>query len=463
MCADNLLKGKEVLLLEDDLMLGKRIEAHLGKLEMEVSLVRSCAEAANALREMAFDFTLFDLHLPDGQSLDLLREGRVPPNTPCILMTGEGGIQSAVESMRLGAADYLSKPFDLEELPLVFHQAQANLKKKRLDEHDQKQRKEKSDSLFFQGSFADDLAQLKKVLAADQRLKSSLPPLLINGPTGSGKSTYARWVHTHGPRADKPFVALNCSAIAENLLESELFGHEKGAFTDAKEARIGLFEAADQGTLFLDEIASLSLAAQAKLLLAIENGRIRRVGGTKEIDTDVRIIAAANQDLRKMITEGKFREDLFHRLDLLRISIPPLASRSADLPELANHLLGVLARKYRLPKPELGQEARHFALTHTWPGNVRELLHELERGLVLAEPGDKLALRAPSTPPPERKDDDWLNPDFTFPEDGFELEKEILRLIQLGIDQCGGNVSAAARLLGVPRDYLRYRLKQPED
>jgi DNA-binding NtrC family response regulator len=147
----------------------------------------------------------------------------------------------------------------------------------------------------------------------------------------------------------------------------------------------------------------------------------------------------------------------------LRISIPPLASRSADLPELANHLLGVLARKYRLPKPELGQEARHFALTHTWPGNVRELLHELERGLVLAEPGDKLALRAPSTPPPERKDDDWLNPDFTFPEDGFELENEILRLIQLGIGQCGGNVSAAARLLGVPRDYLRYRLKQPED
>ncbi len=459
------LKGKEILLLEDDLLLGKRIESKLEHAGLEVTRVQNCADAQRALEEMPFDYALFDLNLPDGESLELLRKGNVPSNTPCILMTGEGGIQSAVESIRLGAADYLSKPFDLDELPVVLQQAQASLKSKRLNEHVVKKRKEKSDSLFFEGSFSEDLGQLKKVLGADTRLQSNLPPLLIQGPTGTGKSTYAKWIHANGPRANQPFVALNCSAIAENLIESELFGHEKGAFTDAKEARIGLFEAADQGTLFLDEITSLSLPAQAKLLLSIETGKIRRVGSTKEFTTDVRIIAAANQDLREMIGEGSFREDLFHRLDLLRITIPPLVSRSQDLVLFAKHLLALLAQKYRLPIPDLGKESRNFILTHNWPGNVRELVHELERSLVLCEPNEPLQIiSAPAhgvhAYNPVGEEDDWLNPSFVFPEDGFDLEKEILRLIERAISQANGNISEAARLLGVPRDYIRYRLQK---
>jgi two-component system response regulator AtoC len=463
--SSQLLKGKEVLLLEDDLLLGKRIESKLGHAGLEVTRVQNCADAQRALQEMPFDFALFDLNLPDGESLELLRKGKVPSNTPCILMTGEGGIQSAVESIRLGASDYLSKPFDLDELPVVLQQAQTSLKSKRLSEHVEKERKEKSDSLFFEGSFAEDLALLKKVLAADTRLQSNLPPLLIQGPTGTGKSTYAKWIHANGPRSSQPFVALNCSAIAENLVESELFGHEKGAFTDAKEARIGLFEAADQGTLFLDEITSLSLPAQAKLLLAIETGKIRRVGGTKELATDVRIIAAANQDLLEMIEKGSFREDLFHRLDLLRITIPPLVSRSQDLVLFTKHLLGLLAQKYHIPIPDLDEDGRNFILTHSWPGNVRELVHELERSLVLCEPGEPLKIiSAPTqgtpTSDPNHRARDWLNHGFCFPEKGFDLEKEILRLVELGIKQAGGNISAAARLLGVPRDYLRYRLKK---
>ena len=459
------LKGKEILLLEDDLLLGKRIESKLEHAGLEVTRVQNCADAQRALEEMPFDYALFDLNLPDGESLELLRKGNVPSNTPCILMTGEGGIQSAVESIRLGAADYLSKPFDLDELPVVLQQAQASLKSKRLNEHVVKKRKEKSDSLFFEGSFAEDLGQLKKVLAADSRLQSNLPPLLIQGPTGTGKSTYAKWIHANGPRANQPFVALNCSAIAENLVESELFGHEKGAFTDAKEARIGLFEAADQGTLFLDEITSLSLPAQAKLLLSIETGKIRRVGSTKEFATDVRIIAAANQDLREMIGEGNFREDLFHRLDLLRITIPPLVSRSEDLVLFAKHLLALLAQKYRLPIPDIGKESRNFILTHNWSGNVRELVHELERSLVLCEPNEPLQIiSAPAhgvhAYNPVGEEDDWLNPSFVFPTDGFNLEKEMLRLIEHAISQVNGNISEAARLLGVPRDFIRYRLQK---
>ena len=457
------LKGKEVLLLEDDLLLGKRIEAFLSGLAMEVTRVGTCAEAQTALKEIFFDFALFDLNLPDGDSLSLLRAGYIPDNTLCILMTGEGGVKSAVESIRLGAADYLSKPFDIEELPLVFNQAQANLKNKRLVEHVTKDSKDRAEHLFFEGSFSQDLEQLEKILSADNRLQKSLPPLLIDGPTGAGKSTYARWVHANGPRSDAPFVALNCSAIAENLVESELFGHEKGAFTDAKDSRIGLFEAADGGTLFLDEVASLSLAAQAKLLLAIENQKIRRVGGNKDIAIDARIIAAANFDLRKMIAEGKFREDLFHRLDLLRISIPPLSQRSRDLPKLADHFLVTLSQKYHLKKPELDSESIKYLQRHSWPGNNRELLHELERAMVLHEPGTKLSLSSAQSTSYSPKDptskSDWLNESFCFPDEGFDLEKEILRLIQLGIDQSNGNVSAAARLLGVPRDYLRYRLK----
>ena len=417
--SSQLLKGKELLLLEDDLLLGKRIESKLEQAGLEVTRVQNCADAQRALDEMPFDFALFDLNLPDGESLELLRKGKVPSNTPCILMTGEGGIQSAVESIRLGAADYLSKPFDLDELPVVLQQAQASLKSKRLNEYAVKERKEKSDSLFFEGSFAEDLDQLKKVLSADTRLQTNLPPLLIQGPTGTGKSTYAKWIHANGPRSSQPFVALNCSAIAENLVESELFGHEKGSFTDAKEARIGLFEAADQGTLFLDEITSLSLPAQAKLLLAIETGKIRRVGGTKEFATDVRIIAAANRDLREMIEKGSFRDDLFHRLDLLRVTIPPLASRSQDLVMFAEHLLTLLSQKYRLPIPDLGKESQSFILRHSWPGNVRELLHELERSLVLSEPGEPLKIissliHRTLSYSPNDIGDDWLNPGFSF-------------------------------------------------
>jgi len=458
------LKGKEVLLLEDDLLLGKRIEAYLSNLGLETTRVENCAHAQDALQEMFFDFALFDLNLPDGESLSLLKNGYVPDNTLCILMTGEGGVKSAVESIRLGAADYLSKPFDIEELPLVFQQAQANLKNKRLVEHEERERKEKTDMLFFEGAFAEDLEQLNKILAADSRLTANLPPLLIDGPTGAGKSTYAQWIHANGPRKEQPFVALNCSAISENLVESELFGHEKGAFTDAGKSRIGLFEAADQGTLFLDEVASLSLAAQAKLLLAIESGKIRRVGGSKDLSTNVRIIAAANQDLRKMISEGQFREDLFHRLDLLRISIPPLSRRGKDLPKLADHFLKALSQKYRLPKPQMDESFQKYLCHHSWPGNIRELLHELERSLVLCEPGKKLSLANHALPTVTNLEQngttDWLNENFIFPEKGFDLEQEILRFIQLGINQANGNVTAAARLLGVPRDYLRYRLKK---
>jgi DNA-binding NtrC family response regulator len=454
------LKGKEILLLEDDTFLVKRLIAQLEIAEVEVTSCSSIKEAEEALKSFSYDFALMDLNLPDGESLELLRDQKIPSNTLVILMTAEGGIQSAVEAMRLGASDYLSKPFDIEEIPLLFLKAEKNRNNQRLIQHSLEKRREKTANLYFEGSFGDDLTQLSKVTEVDQRLATNLPPILIDGPTGSGKSTYARWIHDNGPRQDAPFVAINCSAIPNNLIESELFGHEKGAFTDAKNARIGLFEAADQGTLFLDEIASLSLDAQAKLLLAIENQIIRRVGGSKEIKIDVRIIGAANQDLREMIKAGSFREDLFHRLDLLRIQIPPLATRGKDIAGLAEHLLVSLANKYKLPLPSISPESQKSLISNPWTGNIRELIHELERNLILTEPGNPLEIRTKLSVQSVFNPDDWLNESFLFPESGFNLEIEVTRLIQLAIEQSDGNISEAARVLGVPRDYIRYRLKK---
>ena len=454
------LKGKEVFLLEDDLFLTKRLMAHLEEAGAEVTSCTSLEEARNAFQSFSFDFALMDLNLPDGESLELLKDQKIPSHTLVILMTAEGRIHSAVEAMRLGAADYLSKPFDIQEISLLLCRSEKQRKNQRLFQHDLEKSRQKTANLFFKGSFADDLAQLTKVTEVDFRLGSDLPPILIDGPTGSGKSTYARWIHDHGPRQDSPFVAINCSAIPDNLAESELFGHEKGAFTDAKSARIGLFEAADQGTLFFDEIASLSLEVQAKLLLAIESKIIRRVGGTKEIKTDVRIIGAANQDLRRMISEGSFREDLFHRLDLLRIRIPPLSSRGKDIIGLAEQLLIYLAGKYKLQTPVIATEAQKSLYSNPWAGNTRELIHELERSLILTEPGKPLQFSFKSDEQPSSHPDDWLNENFSFPQNGFHLENEIVRLIRMAISQAGGNISEAARLLGVPRDYIRYRLKK---
>lgn len=462
--SSNSFKGKELLLLEDDLILTRRLVAKFEQLEIEVTACRKIDEACNALDSLHFDFALLDLNLPDGDSLDLLRRGKVPENTITILMTGEGGIRSAVEAIRLGATDYLSKPFDLEELPLILVNSYNLRKNNRIFQHQKEARKRKTENLFFEGNFETDYKSLKKIVGVDRRLSENLPALLIDGPTGTGKSTYARWIHQHGPRSDRSFVSVNCSAIPESLIESELFGHEKGAFTDAQTARIGLFEAADQGTLFLDEIASLSLPAQAKLLTAIESGVIRRVGGQKEIKTDVRIIAAANQELRHMIRDKNFREDLFHRLDLLRISIPPLYSRGPDIVSLAMHFLKDLCRKYRLPLIPLSENSKQLLLSHSWPGNTRELIHELERSLVMSEKGKDLELSTlvstTSKMTPVSNPEEWLNPAFSFPNNGFDLEKEMFRLIELAIEQANGNVSEAARLLGVPRDYLRYRIQK---
>ena len=453
------LAGLNVLLLEDDAFLRKRLAGFLEKERAEVTAVGNLAGARNALESLGFEAALIDVNLPDGRGTDLLRQKLFPPTTTVIVMTAEGGVAGAVEALQAGAADYLVKPFDLEELPLRFAQARRSRQAKRADEF----RRGQENELVFGASLAAVREQLARITAADRRLGDHLPPVLIEGETGTGKTAIARWIHRNGPRADEPLIELNCSALPEALAEAELFGHERGAFTDAKAARIGLMEAADGGTLFLDELPSLAQGLQAKLLTAIEDHTLRRVGASRPVPVDARIIAATNASLNTLVAAGKFREDLLHRLDLFRVRLPPLRERGEDILVLAGELLDRVCRRYGQRTPALPAEGRRRLMAHRWPGNVRELAHEIERavvfggdqGLTFPHLGGGPAAEAPSGNPSL----DLMRSDFVFPESGFSLEAAIDAVVQRAVNQANGNLSAAARLLGVSRDVVRYRMR----
>jgi DNA-binding NtrC family response regulator len=457
MASDAILPaGSSVLLLEDDAVLRRRLAAFLRDRGATVTEATRLGEVRESARDLRFDFALVDLHLPDGEALELLREGIFSENTAVVVMTAFGGVKKAVEAMRLGAADYLAKPFELDELPLAFGRVRQARIAARREEHRAARIAAEAGEFFFGESLGAIRRQLETILATERRLENHLPPILIEGETGTGKSALARWHHRHGARATRPFVGLNCAALPDTLAEAELFGHERGAFTDARRARIGLFEAADGGTLFLDEIGALAPATQAKILTVVEEGNVRRLGGSHEFATDVRLIAASNRPLAALVQQGAFREDLYHRLDLLRIVLPPLRERGTDVLALARHLLAGIAQRHRLANPGIAAEGEARLLAQTWRGNVRELAHEIERAVIFGtgEPltfshlGGAIAA-APAT---------WRNPAWRLPEEGFSLEAVTDALVGEALHETNGNVSAAARRLGVTREFLRYRL-----
>jgi len=456
------LAGLRILVVEDEVLLRKRFTACLEDLGAEVTAVTCRQEAENALAGLDLDVALLDVNLPDGRGTDLLIGNKIPATMVTLVMTAGGGVAGAVEAMRLGAVDYLVKPFDLEELPVRIERARKIQQKQRAEQFrdSASSGRPKEADLYFGPSLKAVETLLHKIVEADRRREGNLPPVLIEGETGTGKTAIARWLHHHGPRAAGPLLEVNCSALPEALAESELFGHERGAFTDASSTRIGLMEAAEGGTLFLDELPSLSPSLQAKILTAIEDHAIRRVGSNRTKPVNVRIIAATNANLRQLVAAGQFREDLLQRLDLFRVNIPPLRERGSDIIALADKLAAKIGAQYGIQVKPIPAEGRQRLLAGRWPGNVRELAHEIERALVFSD------------------DEQWFNftsltrgqadgtavgaegkPQFVIPETGFSLEATIDELIAQALHQSGGNTSAAARLLGVSRDYIRYRLK----
>ncbi len=451
-------RGLHVLIVEDEPVLARNLGRSLERMGHVVECVDSGEAALEQVKTHRPDLVLLDNRLPGMSGLETLEKLRADdPSLLVILMTAFATIDDAVTAMRLGAADFVRKPIGLAELELAVERVVQNDRLRQELRYYRGQRDGRNHGGLIGNS--DAMQQLRHTierLRGVQRAKGGGPTILIVGETGTGKGLLARTLHQNGTRKGGPFIEVNCTAIPEALLESELFGHEKGAFTDAHAAKPGLIEAAEAGTLFLDEIGHVSAAVQAKLLKVIEERTVRRLGSVRDRATDVWVLAATNRDLEKAVKSGAFREDLYHRLRVLEIAVPPLRARADDVLELAEHFVQVHASQYGIVAPRLSAATRAALTAYRWPGNVRELANVMERAVLLndggaIEPSD-LAMRPPESPASELR--------VTFPPGGIvwaDLEKS---LIEQALAQAGGNQVRAARLLGLSRDALRYRMEK---
>jgi DNA-binding NtrC family response regulator len=412
-------------------------------------------EALDAVRDRGVDAVVLDLKLGEEDGLKLLRELReLEPALPVVMLTGHGTVEQAVRAIQLGAYDFMLKPPDLDHLGVVLDRA---LEHARLRQEVTRLRESASGKLEIVGSSE----ALRTALSRLERAaKASASTVLIQGETGSGKELLARYLHEKSARGAGPFVELNCSAIPEQLLESELYGHERGAFTDAKRFRKGLFELADHGTLFLDEIGEMAPQLQAKLLRVLEARTFRRVGGAVDITVDVRVVAATHRDLLKLVGEGRFREDLYFRLNVVPVTVPPLRERTADIAPLAEHFVARFCRELGRPPARLHPGALERLEGYRWPGNVRELRNVIER-VILLEADEEI--RAEHLPP-ELASGAGLPGAAAgepFPSGVVRPLADIEKLaIEHALRVCDGNKTRAATLLGIARQTLRTKLKE---
>jgi len=445
-----------IVVVEDEAVLRRQIARALEGAGHEVHVAELADEGLATVRDVRPDLVLLDLRLPDRPGLDLLSDIReIDASIPVVLMTGHGSVADAVEAMRRGAVDYLQKPLELDELRLLVDRVISQQRRDReLAYHRDRGR------AMPAGIVGDDPAMLQIFAQAERLREAGLPPgkrpaMLLTGETGTGKGMVARAIHEL--LGGGPFIEVNCTAMPASLIEAELFGHERGTFTDAKSARTGLFEASEGGSLFLDEIGHASLDLQAKLLKVIEDKRVRRLGSSIDREVNVHVIAATNRDLADAVAAQEFRQDLLHRLQVLSFEIPPLRARSGDIPELAEYFCREIGALYGR-KLSLGPQAERELARYPWPGNVRELRNVIERAILL-EPGDTLEPQAFSGLLQARGDPAAADP-FSLPEDGINLAELERDLIRQALERAGGTRARAAALLGLPRDTLRYRLEK---
>ncbi|MBI1319973.1 MAG: response regulator [Candidatus Hydrogenedens sp.] len=442
-----------ILLTEDDQVQREIITDILTSSGFGVRAAASGEEALALLDEAPSDLLLSDLKMPGMDGLALLRAARARrPETEVILMTAHGTIRTAVQAMREGAIDYLEKPFDKDALLHVITRASERTTLRR----ENKQLRDLVSVSVSLGNIVGESPAMREVFQRTQRAAQVQSTVLILGESGTGKELIARHIHFEGPRAKKPFVVVNCAAIPDSLVESELFGHEKGAFTGADMTRVGKFEAAHGGTIFLDEIGDMPLEAQAKLLRVLQGGKVERVGANDGRQVDVRAIVATNRNLKQRVAEGEFREDLYYRLEVLPIELPPLRERLTDLPLLVHHFREKLGKKLGLTPPAISPDLLDAFRGYDWPGNVRELEHVLEQCFVLAS-GDTLRVE---DLPAKLRHPAPKSGGFELPPSGVILEDLEQDLIRQALERTDGKLKDAAQLLGLTYKTLQYRLKK---
>lgn len=451
----------ELLILEDEELLGSELDDHFQALGFSVTRSRTLAEARQALKVLGEGplIVLADLSLPDGRSLDLLEEVRKQGGaSEWVFLTGHGSVPDSVRALRLGAADFLEKPCELERLEVVIAGAKRSVEaQQRLLDVASGQRRRYSPTSFLGTS-----AAARDLRATLERLCGvSLGSVILQGETGVGKGLVARILHHSGRRSNGPLEEVNCAALPKELVESELFGHEAGAFTGSKGRHRGFLERASGGTLFLDEISELPLDVQVKFLKAIEDNAVRRVGGEREIPVDVQFIAASNRDLEAQVDSGEFREDLYWRLNLFKVDIPPLRERLDDLESLVSSFVAEFDARSGRPPTRIPSSIWPVLRSHSWPGNVRELRNVLERCVLLSE-GPELSLRWLQLTPSSKKPQAEVEGErILLPLDGSMALDEMDRfIIETALARHQGNVTATARALGTTRETLRYRVQK---
>ncbi|MFA5907820.1 MAG: sigma-54 dependent transcriptional regulator [Vicinamibacterales bacterium] len=449
-----------VLVVEDETDLRQLIAESLEAKGFAVAQATDAADATSRLESFAYDGLVVDLRLPDADGMDVLDAALARyPELRAVVITGWGGVEEAVKAIRRGAIDFLIKPFQLVQLAQVLH---TGINERRLEHENAALRAQLHDRFGF-ANVVGRSAAMQQVFASLELIAPMNSTVLIQGETGTGKELIARTIHYNSPRRDQHFVAFNAAAIPEGLVEAELFGHVKGAFTGAVNSRVGRFELAHKGTLFIDEVASMSLPLQAKLLRALQEREIERVGESRPFKFDIRLIAAANVDLRKAVKDGSFREDLFYRLNVVPVTLPPLRARREDIALLAQHFVAKSCKHNGIPARSISQAAIRLLMDHPWPGNIRQLENAIEHAVAVSGAERELL---PSMLPEDLRNPDrssMLTP-VTIPDEGLDfvaimtqLERE---LILRGLEKTGGNKRQAARLLNLSRTTLIDKLQR---
>lgn len=448
----------KILVVDDEQLIRWSLEQNLKKQGYEVLTAASGEDALRLVREEEPNLMLLDIQLPGMNGMEVLeRVKEINEDIIVIMVTALGILETAVKAMRLGAFDYVNKPFNLEELAIVIKKALETGELKREVAHLRSEHTSRYgiDQIVGPSKHMDYVKTMIRKIAL-----SDASTVLVQGESGTGKEVVAKAIHYESARADRPFMAINCAAVPETLLESELMGHEKGSFTDAKATKKGLFELADGGTIFLDEIGDMELGMQAKLLRVLEERKFRRIGGTRDISVDVRIVSATNKDLLKAIEEKSFRNDLYYRIQVIPITLPPLRERKEDILPLVEHFINHFNREFGKSVKGVSKMAEKFLSEYPWPGNTRELKNVIERAIIL-ESDETLLLEHLPQELVSKAGAAGAGPfSFRIPPEGIDIEDVERELIRQALEIAEGNQSKAAKKLNLGIDAFRYRMKK---